>query len=83
DAEAALRVAAGGGEAIHLLLTDVILPGLNGPQLAERFAALRPDARVLFVSGYTDQTLGPGVAFLMKPFEPDELLRRVRALLGS
>jgi signal transduction histidine kinase len=82
DAEAALRVAARGGEAIHLLLTDVVLPGLNGPQLAERFAALRPDARVLFVSGYTDQTLEPGAAFLMKPFEPEVLLRKVREVLG-
>jgi PAS domain S-box-containing protein len=89
--------AAGGAEAlsllekhdghVHLLLTDVIMPGLSGRDLAERLAAGRPHLRVLYTSGYTDDTvvlrrmLDAGVAFLQKPYTPDVLLGRVRDLL--
>jgi two-component system cell cycle sensor histidine kinase/response regulator CckA len=72
---------------IHLLVTDVVMPGLTGPALAERFATLRPDTRVLYISGYTGDDLARrGVAddtghFLPKPFTADVLGRRVREAL--
>jgi PAS domain S-box-containing protein len=74
---------------IHLLLTDVVLPGMNGPKVARELARSRPDVKVLFVSGYTGdaaahaELLRPGTAFLTKPFTSHELLRRIRELLGS
>lgn len=73
---------------IHLMLTDVIMPGMTGQELAARVAPLRPDTRVLFMSGYSRDVIGrdgvldhttPCVA---KPFLPEELARRVRDLLG-
>jgi two-component system cell cycle sensor histidine kinase/response regulator CckA len=72
---------------IHLLLTDVIMPGFSGKVLADRLAASRPDMKVLFVSGYTaDATFSHGIvnsktAFLQKPFTPKALLRKVRETL--
>ena len=74
---------------IDLLLTDVVMPEMSGRELAEQFAALRPDARVLFMSGYTDDAiirrsvLRPGAAYLQKPFSPDTLARKVREVLDS
>ncbi len=85
----AIRLAEQHGGPIHLLLTDVVMPGLNGRQVAERVTALRPGARVLFVSGYTDDTLvrhgvhGEGLAFLQKPFTAEALNRKVRELLDA
>jgi two-component system cell cycle sensor histidine kinase/response regulator CckA len=72
---------------ITLLVTDVVLPGSSGPQLFARLARQRPDLRVLYVSGYTDETiahngeLDPGVEFLQKPFAADALNRGVRHVL--
>jgi len=72
---------------IHLLVTDVVMPGLAGPSLAGRFTAVRPEARVLFMSGYAgDELARRGVAddaahFLPKPFTADVLSRRVREAL--
>jgi PAS domain S-box-containing protein len=72
---------------IQLLVTDVIMPGSSGPQLFEQLTRQRPDLKVLYVSGYTDDTivhqgqLDPGVEFLQKPFTADALNRRVREVL--
>jgi CheY-like chemotaxis protein len=72
---------------IHLLLTDVVMPKMSGVQLGEQFAALRPEAKVLYTSGYTDDTLlrhGIGeekVAFLQKPYRLQTLSRKVREIL--
>jgi two-component system cell cycle sensor histidine kinase/response regulator CckA len=71
----------------HLLVTDVVMPGSSGPRLFARLARQRPDLRVLYVSGYTDDAiihqgqLAPGVDFLQKPFTADALNRRVREVL--
>ena len=65
------------------------MPGLSGRQIAERFALIRPGAKVLFVSGYTDNVilhrgaLQPGTEFLAKPFTPDVLADRVREVLSK
>ena len=74
---------------VHLLLTDVVMPGMNGRELAGRVAALRPDTKVLYASGYTDDAilrhgvLDAGSPFLSKPYTPTELKRRVREVLDA
>ncbi len=87
NADEALRVAGGYARRIDLLLTDVVLPGLAGRDLGRRLAAVRPGLRVIYMSGYPDETPlqrdAPveGVAFLEKPFTPGVLARKVREVL--
>lgn len=89
DGAEALNLIANHPGPIQLLLTDVIMPGMNGKELALQIAQIRPDIKVLFMSGYTDETivqhgvLEPNVAFLQKPFSPINLARKVRAVLDS
>jgi PAS domain S-box-containing protein len=74
---------------VDLLLTDMVMPGMNGAELAAAIRARRPDLRVLFMSAYSDEALieqgriQAGVPILEKPFEPDELARRVREVLDD
>jgi CheY-like chemotaxis protein len=73
---------------INLLLSDVVLPGMNGPEMAERMKRARPDLKVLFASGYSDHALfrrgalARGAAFVSKPFDTDTLLARVNELIA-
>jgi two-component system cell cycle sensor histidine kinase/response regulator CckA len=89
DGEEAEVIAQRYDEPIHILVTDVVMPGMTGPQLADRLAALRPDIKVLFISGYPHDSLDDdgGLdrqrSFLPKPFSASELLGRVRTLLGA
>jgi CheY-like chemotaxis protein len=83
----ALRLAGAHTGPIHLLLTDVIMPGMNGPDLAGLLAEGRPKLKCLFMSGYTAEVmmrrgmLGAGRPFLSKPFSRDDLARKVREML--
>jgi two-component system cell cycle sensor histidine kinase/response regulator CckA len=74
---------------IHLLLTDVIMPQMNGRELAERLAKVRPEMKVLYMSGYTDRAvinhgiLDSGIAYVQKPLVPELLARRVREVIDT
>jgi PAS domain S-box-containing protein len=89
DGEEALHLAQTHDEDIHLLLTDVVMPHMSGRELADRLETIRPGTKVLFTSGYTDNTiahhgiLAPGIAFLQKPFGPLALARKVREVLDN
>ena len=87
DPEDAVRLARKHGAEIHLLLTDVVMPGMSGHDLAKRLTAEHPNLRVLYMSGYTydifaeNGTLEDGLSFLQKPFTPKVLAQRVRETL--
>ena len=74
---------------IHLLLSDVVMPEMNGRELMHRLTPVRPGLRVLYISGYSDEAvarqgvLDPGTAFMQKPFTPDALARKVREVLDG
>jgi two-component system response regulator len=88
-AEEALALAVKHREPIHLLLTDIVMPRMSGRELAQVFTRLHPEARVVFMSGYTDdEVLRRDVSqgrtwYLQKPFSPDALARKVREALGA
>jgi CheY-like chemotaxis protein len=88
DGEAGLAAAREHREALHLLLTDVVMPRMSGREVAARLRLERPGLRVLYMSGYTDNAIfqhglpEPGATFLQKPIGPETLVRRVRELLG-
>ncbi|HXL08180.1 MAG TPA: PAS domain S-box protein [Gemmatimonadales bacterium] len=89
DGPSAIELSARHAGAIAVLVTDVVMPGMSGRELAERLAPTRPEMKVLYTSGYTDDAmvrqgvLNAGVAFLQKPFVPDSLARKVRDVLDS
>ncbi len=85
----ALRLCGQNDFPIHLLLTDVVMPEMSGRELANQLAPLHPQMRVLYMSGYTDDTivhhgvLEEGINFMQKPFTPDQLVTRVREVLNA
>ncbi|HEX2877829.1 MAG TPA: response regulator, partial [Polyangiaceae bacterium] len=85
----ALRLAKSASAPIHLLLTDVVMPGMGGRELAERMSKLLPTLKVLYMSGYTDDAivhhgvLEAGISFYQKPVTPQALLQRVRDVLEA
>ncbi len=87
DGEAALSVAGHHAGPIHLVLSDVIMPHLSGPAMAERLKAARQDTKVVFMSGYTTEVMGEygmvrsGAPFIAKPFNPEALARKLREVL--
>jgi two-component system cell cycle sensor histidine kinase/response regulator CckA len=89
DSGEAFRMAEEYSGPLPLMITDVVMPGLSGPVLAEKLASTRPETRVLYTSGYTaeefarDGAPGTDRAFLTKPFSRDDLVRKVRELLDS
>ena len=72
---------------IHLMLTDVVMPGMSGQELAEKLKSQRPEMKILFMSGYTENAivhrgvLDPEIAFIQKPFKYNTLTRKVREIL--
>jgi two-component system cell cycle sensor histidine kinase/response regulator CckA len=90
NGEEALRIVQGqNGNPIHLMVTDVVMPGMSGRQLADRLLPLRPEMKVLYMSGYTDDAivhhgvLDPGIAYIQKPFAPDTFASKVRQILDG
>ncbi len=88
DPREALRSARTRSEPIHLLLTDVVMPLMNGRELAERLRTIRPGVKVLFMSAYTTDAvedygirIAPGEPFLVKPFTTVDVASKVRAVL--
>jgi len=89
DGAAAMQIAVAHEGVIHLLLTDVIMPGMNGRELAQRISEIRPNVKVLYMSGYTENVIGhngmldAGVRLLQKPFNLRDLKAKVREVLDS
>ena len=89
DPENALVTCASHEGPIHLLLTDVVMPQMSGPIVAEKVKGLRPDIKVLYMSGYTDDAivhhgvLSQEMPFIQKPFSPMALRKKIREVLGG
>ena len=85
--EEALRLAEAHPHPIHLLLTDIVMPGINGGQLAERLRALRRETKIVYMSGHTTEVIGdygvrvPSDSFVAKPFTVERLLGKIREKL--
>ena len=89
DGNDAIKLSESYQQPIHLLISDVVMPQVSGRELAERVAAARPETKVLFISGYTDDTIikhgviDPKIAFLQKPFSPAAITNKVRSVLSK
>ncbi|MBU4185585.1 MAG: transporter substrate-binding domain-containing protein [Proteobacteria bacterium] len=89
NGEKALNVSETYEGSIHLLLTDVVMPKMSGSDLAEKLQSIRPETRVIYMSGYTDNAivhhgvLAPGLNFIEKPFSPEGLARKAREVLDK
>jgi len=89
DGAVAMQIAVAHESVIHLLLTDVIMPGMNGRELAQRITEIRPNVKVLYMSGYTENvvghngTLDAGIQLLQKPFNLRDLKNKVREVLDA
>jgi response regulator RpfG family c-di-GMP phosphodiesterase len=89
DGPHALEVAQRSESTIDLLLTDVVMPGMSGRALSDKLSSIRPNTRVLFMSGYTDGAIAAhgvlesGISILRKPFTRDELVGRVQEVLSE
>ncbi len=89
DGAVAMQIAVAHEGIIHLLLTDVIMPGMNGRELAQRISEIRPNVKVLYMSGYTENVIGQdgmldaGVRLLQKPFNLRDLKSKVREVLDA
>lgn len=87
NGEAALKIAENHPGKIDLVITDMFMPGLRGPEVVERLASRRPGLRALFMSGYADQDartgVPPGANFLNKPFSGQELAKAVEVVLNG
>jgi len=89
DGAVAMQIAVAHDAVIHLLLTDVIMPGMNGRELAQRVLEIRPNVKVLYMSGYTENVIGrngtldAGIRLLQKPFTLRDLRNKVREVLDS
>ena len=87
--EEAIALAQGCGDRIDLLMTDVVMPGMHGRELASRLTRIHPETRVLFTSGYTDNAivhhgvLDEGVSFIGKPYTPWALAKKIREVLDK
>jgi CheY-like chemotaxis protein len=87
DGESALQIVEHRRERLHLLLTDVVMPKMGGPELVRRLTSRHPDVKVLYMSGYPDDALGehgvlePGAVLLQKPFTPQGMADKVRQVL--
>jgi PAS domain S-box-containing protein len=89
DGAVAMQIAVAHEATIHLLLTDVIMPGMNGRELAQRIAEIRPNVKILYMSGYTENVIGhngtleTGIRLLQKPFNLRDLKSKVREVLDA
>jgi two-component system cell cycle sensor histidine kinase/response regulator CckA len=85
----ALEIVRAHADAIHLLITDVVMPDMSGPELVRQLATIRPETQTLFMSGYMDQALGEhgivptNVNFIQKPFSPNVITQKVRHILDA